>query len=550
MAIHAFQNGQLSRPAPRTAQSSRFPAPNRGIDTRVSLTEGSPEYCVYTYNLCPFEYGLQVRQGYREWQIGIDNGAGAGVHTIIPFDGIEEQGVDDRLFAVTNEGIWDVTTYAAAPVLKTTFLDQNTNAGYGVYAHYVGNDESNILFYADNFNGLFSYDPVADTWAQTTGIEGPVIENIRFIVLHKQRLWLIEENSTYAWYLPVGSIAGTATKFYFGSKMKHGGNLEGLFNWTVDGGDGVDDYLVAVSRSGDVLPYRGDDPSDANTWSLVGTYFIGEVPRGPHIGSEHGGELFLLSSFGLASMNDLLQGAGFTRNNLSSDASASAPVTALLRDEMKKTIDDYGWAVRSIPSEGAMLVSTPKKESQRYIQLYFNVVMRGWGLWRDVPVEAFDSWNNYVVIGTADNRVMLMDITVDDATITPPEEGTNGEPIEFSILTSFQNLGQDTLFKHASLVRPDFLSEAEPTYNIQVKYDYNITEPQIATAPPFLGGDVWDVGLWDEALWSTTEQENFSDVRGGWDYGRYVAIAMIGKARNKTRLIGWDVVYTVGGPLI
>jgi hypothetical protein len=33
-----------------------------------------------------------------------------GVHTFIPFTGVLAGGEDDRMFGVTNEDIWDVTT--------------------------------------------------------------------------------------------------------------------------------------------------------------------------------------------------------------------------------------------------------------------------------------------------------------------------------------------------------------------------------------------------------------------------------------------------------
>lgn len=552
MAIHAITAGQSNRPSPRSNHAARVQAPIQGIDTRVALGEGSPLNCVYTYNMVPYEYGMQIRKGYREWQIDLETApaAGAGVHTIIPFDGIEEQGDQDKLFAVTNEGIWDVTVDSAAPILKFTFVDQAPAAGYGVYTHYVADNEDDILFYADSINGLFEYNPATEVWAQATNITGPVIENISFIVVHKQRIWFIEENSTKAWYLPVGSKQGQCTEFFFGSKFKHGGNLAGLYNWTVDGGDGVDDYLVAVSRSGDVLPYRGNDPADVNTWELVGTYFIGKLPKGPFFGSEHGGELYLLSSYGVITMNDLLKGVDTVGSASAESRITTAKITGFLRLKMDSTISQYGWAVRSIPSEGAILIASPTADNQRAIQYYYNYAVGAWGFWRDVPMTAFDTWQGSVIIGTADNRVMIMDTTVDNALITPPEQGVNGEPVEFSILTSYQDLGAPALFKHVQLIRPDFLSRGEPSYQVVAKYDYDYLEPQIETEPPFLDGGAWDVGLWDAAIWGLAEQNAYNDPKGAWNLGRYMAIATIGKAREATRLIGWDVVFKVGGPLL
>ena len=551
MAIHALQRGQLSRPQSKVNNITRFPAPIKGVDARIALTEGAPLNCIYAYNLVPFEYGMAVRKGYREWQIGVEDVDAFGVHTLIPFDGVVEDGSDDRLFAVTNEGIWDVSIPGDPPVLKFTFGDQRAEAGYGVYTHFVTDAAQDLLFYADNFNGLFQYDSVSDAWTQATGINGPVIENIRFIVVHKQRIWVVEEESTKAWYLPVRSISGDATEFFFGGKFKHGGNLEGLFNWSVDGGDGVDDYLVAVSRAGDVLPYQGADPSD-QSWNLRGTYYIGEVPRGPFFGSEHGGELFLLSNYGITSMNDLLQGVDTSDLRPIEDQNTiSGKITALLRARMEQTRNDYGWKVSTIPSEGGLLISTPRINNNAFIQYYYNFSTSSWGIWRGVPMETFDSYLGNVVFGDADNRVLYMDVTVDNVLLTPPDDKKNGDDIEFSVLTSYQTIGAEGLYKRVKFIRPDFLADGEPVYAVQARYDYDLAEALAIPATPIGLAGEWDISLWDTAVWGGGGELNpYNDVQGAWGPGRYVAVAMNGQTRNATRFVGWDVAFDVGGMLI
>ena len=67
------------------------------------------------------------------------------------------------------------------------------------------------------------------------------------------------------------------TKFTFGAKFTYGGALIGVWSWTIDGGSGVDDFLVAISRGGDILIFQGADPSLAD-FALIGSWFVGEVP--------------------------------------------------------------------------------------------------------------------------------------------------------------------------------------------------------------------------------------------------------------------------------
>jgi hypothetical protein len=529
----------------------RYPAPNSGIDSRIALTESSPKNCIYTYNLVPYEYGMSVRKGYREWQKNASEGESVGIHTIIPFDGVLENGDDDRLFAVTNEGIWDVSEIGSTPVLKFTFVDQQIDAGYGVYSHFVGNDGNDRLFYADNRNGLFEYDVTGDLWQQAQGITGPVVENIRFIVSHKQRIWLIEEDSTKAWYLPVGSIAGEAQEFFFGGKFRHGGNLEGLFNWSVDGGDGLDDYLVAVSRAGDVLPYQGADPSTADTWNLVGTYYIGQVPKGPHFGSEHGGELFLLSKYGITSLNDLLQGVDTTTLQAGIDASSlSGKITSLLRDRLDLSISKNGWKISTIPSEGGLLISSPKIGSGDNIQFYYNFSTRAWGLWRGLPIESFDNYAGNVVFGDPENRVCVMDVNVDDARLDAVEGRPNCDDIEFSVLSFYNPLDSAGSYKRVKMIRPDFISGGDVSYAVQARYDYDLAEALRPSANPSDLDGKWDLSNWDTAIWGAGGLSPVNDVIGSWGIGRYIAVAMNGKTREETRFIGWDVIFDVGGYMI
>lgn len=544
MSVGAHQ--QVGRPVKQTNYAVRVPAPIRGIDTRVSVTAFDPEYCIYTYNLVPYDYGMRVRHGYREWAVDTVSTSSLGIRTLIPF--INNTTADKALFAVTNEGIWDVTTTDVPPVLKVAFTDTSANAGWGTYTHYTDDAESDVLFYADSVNGLFSYDEGTDTWAQAAGITGPIIENVNFIVLHKQRLWMIEENSTKAWYLPAGSISGQAIEFFFGSKFKHGGYLVGLFNWSVDGGDGVDDVLVAISRAGDVLPYQGEDPSAVDTWRLIGTYFVGYVPLGPSLATQSGGELYILSAFGLTSMNDLLKGVNTTDMvDTPSASSISRRIAERIRARMDLSADEYGWDIQLVPSQGGILVKTPDANGWVDLQYIYNVTSAGWGFWRSVPINCFESFDGKLVFGTRDNRVCFLDIHIDNVKLTPPAVGPNGVPVNFSTLTTYQPLNEPALVKRATLIRPDFISGSRPTYSVAARYDYDLSEVQLKAIPPLFTKALWDIGIWDSAVWSAGDLTGYSSTRGTWGKGRYIAVAMTGESRDDTRFVGWDLNFTPGG---
>lgn len=552
MAIRAYKKQSMIPGQKRVSESLVVPAPVAGIDVSRGLAYGNLENCLYSYNMVAAEYGLRVRHGYREWAIGLDNGAFIGVHTIVPFGGDDADLSNDRLFAVTNEGIWDATTEGGAPTLEIDFSDPanggdtSADAGYGVYTNYTTQAGDRILFYADSRNGLFRYNESTDAWVREATITGPVIADVVFVMSHKNQIWFIERNQSYAWYLEELSVSGAATQFYFGTKFTHGGNVAGLFSWTIDGGTGVDDYFVAVSRSGDVIVYQGNDPSSADDWSATGQYFIGEIPRGAKFGSHDGGNLHLLSVQGLISMNEIIRGVDGKNENADIE---SRKIAYYIRPFLQEYKNEQGWEVRQTPSIGTLIINAPPRADGVEIQWVKNTTIDSWGLWRSVPMLCVDEWRGDVYIGDGEGRVLVMDNFVDNELLTPPPDGINGQAIPFSVLTTFNDYGKPTVYKRGKYIRPQFLATSEPSQTCAFRYDYDINEAFNTSPAPVLGGSVWDGGLWDMADWDNVTPEGYADVRGGWGMGRTVAVVMVGRSVSDTTLISWDVIYDAGGPM-
>ena len=547
----------LQRRVPPTIKASVLPAPVGGVDVRVNLADTDINSCIYAFNIMPSEVGMQVRSGYREWAIGVP-GAG-GVRTIIPFIGSAPGAADDRLFVTSNAGIFDVTIEAAAPVTEIIFANQADTAGWGTFCHYVDDDGDEFILYADSQNGLFEYSLDTDAWAQSANITGPVVEDIIFAVVHKQRLWLVESGATSAWYLPIGSKQGTAEEFFFGGKFRHGGKLTGLYNWSVDGGDGVDDYLIAISGGGDVIPYRGADPSAAETWDVVGTYFIGALPRGVRGASEFGGDLRLLSVYGMISMSDLLTGVNVEDVDKSSEG---FKIARLVREDMVETRNDFGWEIKTIPGESSLVVTRPPRVGRDSIQYVYNFIKRGWGLWRGLEMQTIDNWRDNIYFGDADGRVLLMAGDRDNVKITPdfPSPVPNGVAIEYSLLTQYTHLGTPGIWKRGAAIRPDFQFGTAIEYITRFLYDYDLSELAgggfLPDPPDPDDGSLWDFAEWDQGIWEDDDdisggggQPPTALVRGSWDMGRVLAVALKGSALGRLTLLSFDIMWTEGGPL-
>lgn len=423
---------KYGRPQQPAAQTVTIPASFKGIDSLNALIAMPIDACLYTYNLMPSEYGLRLRQGYREWARGCIESPQRGtaeVRTILPFESKSQDAGDDRLFAVTDEGIWDVTLYnELAPTQVAIFTELGDESGRGVFCEFTGDAadtegsfiRGHYMFYADGLNGIWQYDqdsglwerpPSGDTAADwhyvdpadgTTLVPFPV-EDVAFVMVHKQRIWVVLENDNDAWYLPVASVSGELKRFTFGSKFERGGNLVGLYNWTVDGGDGVDDYLIAISRGGDVVAYRGDDPeiiangSNVGPWQTTGRWFIGEVPRSRRIVESYGADMFMLSVYGLTSLQGLFQGFGIESGE--QVQSPSRNINRFLRGDVSSGKDFAQWQLTINPADGFLQVVTPTPTNTDTIQYGMNLSTGAWGIWRSAPITCGNAWNGDYFMG-------------------------------------------------------------------------------------------------------------------------------------------------------
>jgi hypothetical protein len=542
--VARYRKNAKARPA--IDEQTTVPASVGGINGFNSLMEMPPNDCVYTNNLMPSEYGMRLRQGYTEWANGLPGG---DVRTVIAFEGQQADASLDRLWAVTADGIFDVTLFnSTGPyVAAVTFTDNSLEAGYGVWTEFTNDAAERYLQYADSKNGLWEYSEDADSWGQPT-LTGVDVTLVAFVTTWKNRLWYIEQDSGDSWYLDPDSNSGGATKFTFGSKFTHGGDLRAIYNWTIDGGNGVDDMLVAISRGGDVLVFQGPDP-DGPTFGLVGAFFIGEVPESRRIGVQYGGELYILSTYGITSIRDLLQGSGM----LHVEASPSAKISRFLREVVQAKKDQFTWQLMIHPGDGFLQIITPWTDQIDALQYGQNLLTRAWGRWKGVPVNCAESWNGDYFFGSKDGQVFIADGVLDGTLL----DGTLGEPIEFNLLTSFQAPGGGhSKFKRVGFIRTLGVLAGTASINVQAVYDYAVeTIIPFPAALSAQGGSLWgasegdpDGAIWDENVFDYSLQGASIPI-GSMGMGRTVAIGMAGSAATRLNILGWDISWQQGNML-
>lgn len=527
-----YKPSVINRPSAQRTEPSKIPAPMAGINAQAGLSEMAPNEAIFLKNIYPSRYGCRVRSGYVEFATDVGTG---GVRTIIPYVGSESG--ENKLFATAEDGIYDITTGGASPSLELAFGTVDTESGYGHWAGMV-TTAGHFLAYCDESNGYKLYTESTGLWTTVTmgggagQVSGVDPATFAFVTLFKSKLWFVVKDSSEAWYLPTGSISGAATLFDFGNKFKHGGSLVALYNWTIDGGEGLDDYLVAISSTGDVVIYKGNDPSSASDFVQHGSWYIGQTPVGRRIAGSFGGELYILSAYGVIPLTKLIAGALIQQE----DIYISRKINPLINEQMRATRTTLGWEVRLVPSDNLLMISTPKRTGLEYLQFVQALNTEGWAAFIDIPYNTGDVWLDNFYIGDTDNRVLLYTGNADNVAL----DGTGAQDIEFSLLQIFQEEGVVGAYKRTQFIRPVFIASAALAYVAEARYDYNLTEVFGAPSASSVSGALWDVAVWDSALWSV-ELSTVDSLRGGSGMGRTIAIGINGNTQAETILVRTDL---------
>lgn len=602
----------------QSLKSVSVPAPIGGINTIDPGLAMPASDCIYAYNLIAAEYGLRSRLGYQEWSVGLTGDADNTVRTVLPF--VDASALNNKLFACTSSGIWDVTTPGVPPTQPIVFVTQTEQAGYGISTVMVNPLLGHTLLYCDEENGLFYWsngwiegvNAVNAQWLPDTavilgvqivsdgnayvvinaGVTGPSsagpptgtgpditdgtahwayvgsstgssigpsiadqnngitldVTQLASVTVWKSRVFFVEKNSARGWYLDVNAVFGEATSFNFGAKMRAGGPLVGLYNWSYDAGNGIDTHLVGVSSAGDIVIYSGTDPTSADTFGLTGCWSVGAVPAGRRIVTDYGGDILIMSTLGVVPLSKLVVGQPVV--NGSRSPYATAKISNLFNSLVANFGTNLGWAMVIHPVDNALLLLVPLEEGGLTEQLAMSWATQGWTQYRDLPMLNAAVFQGQLYFGTPDGRVCLNTGYVDDVKL----DTLAFTPVAWSLLTAYTNMG-NAQQKQVKMVRPNMTSDGiAPQAVPTVMYGFNLTEPPPPpfTAPPDIpGGGAWGSSLWDSAIWggsfySTTP---YQPIYGASGMGREVAVALRGAAINRTILVALDVFFETGGLL-
>src|SRR3990172_8841559 len=240
-----------------------LPAPVGGWNARDSFAEMNPLDAVILQNYFPQTTSVVLRFGHTQFATGMTGQS----ETLMAYSG----GATNKFFSVNSGGrIYNISSGGAIGAADVSGL---TNARFQ-YIN-VATTANNYLMAVNGADKARFY--TGSAWA-TDGdgapynITGVDSVNCIGINLFKNRVWLIEQDTLKAWYLPTGAIGGAAASLDLRAFAPHGGKLVAMGTWTIDAGNGIDYHAVFITKKGDVIVYQGSDPSSATTWAMQGQW--------------------------------------------------------------------------------------------------------------------------------------------------------------------------------------------------------------------------------------------------------------------------------------
>ena len=540
----------------QNTQSLGISAPINGIvatgifvgDAGGSESGIGTEKAIWLYNMIAGEYGCRVRPGSRDFATNLPDLEGTSeVRTVMYFNSIIAGGAQDRVFAATDLGIYDITAGGAGPwdfagATSLEFPNQGSNAGWVSFLNYTNVAGDHYLLVCDEENGYWIFDGTSWAAGSFTGTSIPDAVDLVQIVEWNARIWFVEKNTARSWFLDPLALGGDITVFDVGNRFKDGGHLVQNSTWSLDDGAGMDDKFVMISSSGDVLVWDGIDPTTATDIRLVGRWQVGSVPEGRRVMSDWGGDVMILSTSGLITVSALLGGTA----TLNADKFASKNINQYIRQEMNQTLDRYGWSLQLVPNQGIALVTVPNplNSTRAWIQFCLETTKNAWSMFRDLAMVSQVKFGSEYLFGTNDGRVMLLAGTVDDVTL----DQESGEGIVFSMLTHYSDLANAAMWKRPQFIRPYWIGASQPVFSVQIKYDFDLAE--LLTSPAYIEGGIseWDEAIWDIDVWQGTAQ-SYLETIGISGMGRHLAVAIRGTAVADLTYVGADIMFDTGGML-
>lgn len=469
-----------SRPKPRKSQAFKFPAPVAGWVANRSLSEpGSIEGpgASVLENYFPKATSVKLRRGKELYaQAGDGSSPCLSLFSYV-------NGTNQRLFAATTTAIYDVSGAPLAVSVGHTngrwSVAQFATSG-GVYLIGVNGEDTGFIFDGTtmtDFSVAFGTLTSAD---------------MSFVWVFKNRLYFAQKNSMTAWYMTdVDSIGGTTDFFPLAGVFGRGGSLLFGSAWSLDGtaDAGLSEQCVFVSSEGEVAVYSGTDPSEADTFSKVGTYRIGR-PLGNRAHFRGGGDLAIATSVGLVPLSKAV--------NIDVTSLAVATVSYRIADAWTDALTFRGyqdWQCEVWPEQKMAVVCPPKMEGgSDPVMFVSNTETGAWARYTNWQAYCTEVFQGALYFGSDSGQVFIANTGGSDA----------GEVYTGKVLPLFQDMGSPSSLKIGTVARAVTRANGKVNGSVILQVDYSEDIPPPPDASFVSADNNWGTAEWGSSLWGST----------------------------------------------
>jgi hypothetical protein len=337
--------------------------------------------------------------------------------------------------------------------------------------------------------------------------------------VHQGRVFYIEKDSQAFHYAAAGSYAGYTSRFDLSTIAGTGADLMFMASWSRDSGSGMDDLGAFLFADGTVVVYQGDDPSVANSWSMVGTFKIG-APLSRRASTKIGGDVVILTVDGYVPLSVAL-----VEGQYSEQGAFSFKIDRAAKEAAQTWGSQYGWSSIHFPEGSMYVVNVPISASQA-IQHVRNTITGMWCKFTGWNAVQFAILDGNLYFGSPDGYVYKVAGASD-----------NGAYIPFEAIQAYQYFGNPHVQKQITLAQA-FTNYAFPRY-IDYKFfeDYNEKSLSDIPDPPEAAVSEWDIGEWDIAVWNAGSPGVRKARRNV--QGNGFALALVLRFKSRAQSVTW-----------
>ena len=317
-----------------------------------------------------------------------------------------------------------------------------------------------------------------------TGVNSNTFVNVN---LFKNRLYFTQKDTLSAWFLDVNAIGGAASPLYFGGIARNGGYLQAMGTWTLDAGQGADDYAVFVTSMGEVIQYYGTNPADPAAWTLKGVWQLGQTFNRKCF-FKWGGDLLLLTQDGLVPLASALQSS-----RLDPRVNLTDKIYYPISQACTLYYANFGWQINYFASENMLILNIPIPNGME--QYVMHTITKSWARFTNIQAYCWESAGNADMYFGGNGVVNSLYTALSD-------DGNNIAATAQQAYSYFDSAGQ---LKRFSMIRPILQSAGGvPAVLCGISVDFD-TQSQLGAVsfnPNTQTESSWDVATWDKNIWT------------------------------------------------